>query len=285
LQAACNTGELNAPAAAKPGIVWTDISGRISLDHAGQSRNPSEANAIVEHLGVLLGEQDYQGSIGVMTPFGAQATLLRQLIGKEIPRKLRENADIEIGTAERFQDGERDIILFSPVAGPGLCEGARAFLSHDKKRFNVAIGRTRAAVHVFGNLAFARECGIRHLAVLADNATDPDIAESPGADLDCAWEQRVDAALRARGLNPTPRYPTAGRYLDFALFGEGEIKLDLEVDGRRWHMNSSDRRKIDDMRRDYQLKNLGWRVRRFWVHELEQDMEGCLDQVERDLAG
>ena len=285
LRAARDVVGLNVPATEEPGISWTDVRGRVLLDQAGQPRNRAEAKAIAEHLDVLLRDRDFRGSVGVMTPFNAQAALLKQLIENNFPQELQERAQIEIGTVDKFQDGERDVILFSPVAGPGFSERAHAFLAGDKRRFNIAISRARAVVHVFGNLSFARESGIRHLAILAGRATNPRNAENAENVLGSVWERRVDAALRERGLNPTPQYPTAGRYLDFALFGEGEVKLDLEVDGRRWHMGPDDRRKIDDMRRDYQLRNLGWRVRRFWVHELEQDMERCLDQVERDLSG
>jgi len=285
LRAARGVAGLKAPTAAKPGISWTDVRGRVSLDQAGQSQNHEEAKAVAAHLGLLLCKQDYQGTIGVITPFNAQAALLKRLIDNDIPRELQERVELMIGTVDKFQGGERDVILFSPVAGPGLCQDAHAFLIRDKRRFNAAISRARALAHVFGNLSFARESGIRHLAILADRATNPRVRESPEDVFDITCERRVDTALRARGLDPTPQYPVAGRNLDFALFGEGEIKLDLEMDGRRWHMDPDGGRKIDDMWRDHQLKSLGWRVRRFWIHELQQDMEGCLDQVERDLAG
>ena len=285
LRAARDEAGLKAPAVAKPGIFWTDVSGRVSLDRAGQSQNHEEAKAIARHLDVLLREQDYQGSIGVITPFNAQAALLKRLIDSDFPRELQERAELKVGTVDMFRGEELDVILFSPVAGPGLCEDARAFLLRDKRRFNVAISRTQAVMHVFGNSSFARQSGIRYLAILANKAAKPRVRENTGYAFNSTWQRRVDAALRARGLNPTPQRPAAGRYLDFALFGEGQIKLKIEVDGQRWHMDADDRRKIDDTRRDHNLKSLGWRVRRFCVHELEQDLEGCLDQVERDLAG
>jgi very-short-patch-repair endonuclease len=285
LRVACDVAGLKVPAAADPGISWTDVRGRVSLDQAGQSRNHEEAKAIAAHLRWLLGEQDYQGSIGVIAPFNAQVALLRRLIDNDPPREQQQRAELKIATVDRFRGEMRDIILFSPVAGPGLCQDGREFLIRDKPCFNVAISRARALAHVFGDLSFARDSGIRHLAGLAESATKPGVSESPGDVFDITWERRIDAALRARGLDPNPQYPVAGRNLDFALFGDGEIKLDLEVDGGRSNMDPDGGRKIGDMWRDHQLKSMGWRVRRFWVHELQRDMERCLDQVERDLAG
>lgn len=285
LRATRDLADLKVPAGVKPGIAWTDVRGCVSLDQAGQPQNHEEAKAIAAHLDALLSEHDYQGTIGVIAPFNAQVALLKRLIDNEVPRDLQERAELKIATVDKFQGGERDVILFSPVAAPGLTQGGRTFLVRDKRRFNVAISRARAVAHVFGNLSFARESGIRHLAILADRATNPRVRKNPEDIFDSIWERRVDAALRARGLKATPQYPIAGRYLDFALFGVGDVKLDLEVDGRQWHMDPDGMRKVDDIWRDHQLKGLGWRVRRFWVHELEQDLEGCLDQVERDLAG
>jgi very-short-patch-repair endonuclease len=48
-------------------------------------------------------------------------------------------------------------------------------------------------------------------------------------------------------------------------------------------MTTDGGRKRSDLWRDHQLRSMGWGVRRFWVDELNKDMEGCLDLVERDL--
>ena len=109
-------------------------------------------------------------------------------------------------------------------------------------------------------------------------------AQTLHALFDSEWERIMAHALAARGLAFTPQYPLAGRRLDFALFGNGGIKLDLEVDGRLWHEDIDGNRKLDDHWRDHQMRTLGWRVRRFWVDEIRRDMEHCLDLIERDLS-
>jgi very-short-patch-repair endonuclease len=117
--------------------------------------------------------------------------------------------------------------------------------------------------------------------MLADRATRP--AGSPVRGVDSKWERRVHEALQARGLDPKPQYPLGSRQLDFALF-RNEVKLDLEVDGRKWHTGAGGERKVSDRLRDRELIAKGWKVRRFWVDELARDMEGCIDVVERDLG-
>ena len=60
--------------------------------------------------------------------------------------------------------------------------------------------------------------------------------------------------------------------------------MDVEVDGRRWHADPDGNRKLSDRLRDRALIALGWKIRRFWVHELADNMENCLDVIERDLG-
>lgn len=135
---------------------------------------------------------------------------------------------------------------------------------------------------VIGDLSYARKCGIRHIEFLAKCATTPWSPHRP-QQFDSDWERRLDTAMRSRGLDPIPQYPVGTRYLDFALDPDG-VKLDIEVDGRQWHTDASGGRKVSDRLRDAELRSRGWRVLRLWVHELEADMEGCLDRIELEIA-
>jgi len=204
-------------------------------------------------------------------------------IRARLPASLLERADFRAATVDGFQGQERDLILFSPCLGKTSAQSAVSFVQKDWRRLNVAISRAKAVAHVFGDLDFARSNKVRSLARLAAIATEPRKRSGEGV-FDSEWERRVFHALKERGLDPIPQYDIAGRRLDFALFGRGDVKLDLEVDGRRWHQDADGNRKIFDIWRDHQLKSMGWRVRRFWVDELARDMEACLDLIERDLS-
>jgi very-short-patch-repair endonuclease len=55
--------------------------------------------------------------------------------------------------------------------------------------------------------------------------------------------------------------------------------LDIEVDGESVHRTAGGGRKDDDYWRDLQLQSLGWKVSRFWVYELREDMPRCVQSI------
>ncbi len=276
LRVAANQDEMRVPTTSRPGLHWTHVPPAPQLDHGCGNVSTAETRAIVTHLEELLLKQDYDGSVGVVSPFRPQVAALAEAITACIPGHRRLAANLRVGTVDAFQGQERDIILFSPVVHNLIAPSAIAFLQKDWRRFNVAISRARAVAHVFGDLEFARRGAVRRLRSLAARATEPRQAPAEGV-FDSTWERRVYEALRTRGLDPKPQYEIAGRRLDFAVFGAGSTKLDIEVDGRRWHQDIDGNRKLDDHWRDHQLRSLGWKVRRFWVDELDMDLESCLD--------
>jgi very-short-patch-repair endonuclease len=281
LQTSHDPRGLVVPAGAKPGIAWEDVPAP-AVPQAGNV-NHAEVSAIVRHLRKLLVDDEYGGSIGVITPFRAQVLALENAIAAAIGQPKRTACDLKVGTVDGFQGQERDLILFSPCVGPRSPQSGMTFFQRDTRRLNVAISRARAVAIVFGDMDFARTGQSKALGKLAAMATEPRTRRGEGV-FDSDWERKVYHALKERGLDPQPQHEIAGRRLDFALFGANGTKLDLEVDGRRWHESPDGRRKTSDLWRDHQLKSLGWRIRRFWVDELSRDMEGCLDRVEQDLS-
>lgn len=272
---------IRPPRDQKPGIAWTHVPGP-SFAQQGNV-NPAEAEAIAAHVRLLLVEQGYAGSVGVISPFRPQVQAIEAAVRRVVPVQKLEGAELRVATVDGFQGQERDVILFSPCLSANSALSAVTFVQKDLRRLNVAISRARAVAHVFGDLDYARSAKVRALARLAAVATEPRRTVGEGV-FDSEWERRVFHALTERGLDPKPQQEIAGRRLDFALFGKSGVKLDLEVDGRHWHQDADGRRKMSDHWRDHQLQSLGWRVRRFWVDELSKDMEACLDLVERDLS-
>jgi very-short-patch-repair endonuclease len=102
---------------------------------------------------------------------------------------------------------------------------------------------------------------------------------------DSPWEERLFHALEAGGIKCVSQFPVAGRRLDLAWFEPGGPRVDIEVDGDRYHRDPNGLRKIDDLWRDHQLRGLGWEVIRFWVYELRENIDGCVERVRRAIGG
>jgi len=84
------------------------------------------------------------------------------------------------------------------------------------------------------------------------------------------------------GIQAIPQYPVAGRFLDLGVLSP--IKLDIEVDGEGCHRTAGGGRKDDDVWRDEQMMSHGWKICRFWVYQLKEDMDGCVAKVLRLLS-
>jgi very-short-patch-repair endonuclease len=108
-------------------------------------------------------------------------------------------------------------------------------------------------------------------------STHPDGERGKGPPYQSPWEERLAEALRKAGINVVPQYPIAGRFLDLAILTPK--KVDVEVDGETVHRTAGGGRKDDDYWRDLQLQSLGWRVCRFWVYELREDLALCTEKV------
>jgi very-short-patch-repair endonuclease len=268
------------PSGYKPGLAWHDVHGRAAREDGGNV-NYAEADAIVRVLTEMIRERQFTGSIGVLSPFNTQVALLMRRIRAALTEAEHAAIDLRVSTIDKFQGGEADVILFSLVISEGAHQAALTFYRRERRLLNVTISRARALCLVFGDKAYVQRSGINALLFLAEMS---ERGPRPRPPFESEWERRLYAGLKRRGLDPIPQYPVGSRYLDFVLDPEGR-KLDLEVDGRRWHADPDGNRKASDRLRDRELIARGWAVRRFWVHELAEDMEKCLDLVERDLNG
>jgi superfamily I DNA and/or RNA helicase len=261
----------------RPGLDWHDVRGRAGREDGGNV-NHDEAEAIVQLLTGMIRERSFEGSIAVLSPFNAQVGLLQRRLRAALTEA--ELRGIRVSTIDRAQGSEADVVLFSTVVAAGIHAGALTFYERERRRLNVAISRARALCLVVGDRAFARASRIGSLAYLAEAV---ERRPKPRGEFDSEWERRLHAALKRRGIDSFPQYPVGSRSLDLAIEPEGQ-RLDVEVDGRRWHTDADGNRKLADHLRDQELTARGWRVRRFWVHELAADMEKCVDIVERELG-
>jgi very-short-patch-repair endonuclease len=273
---------LKPPARQRVGCHWTDITGPI--ESAGKGAvSQSEAQAIVDHLFQLIETEGYKGTLGVVTPFKKQAELIRRKVEAKLPLEKIRNANLLVDTAHKFQGDARDVVLISLCYSNNMPRGAAWFLGEGQEWLNVAVSRARAVCHIFGNRAAAEGSSIPHIRKLARHLSRsgaPVLNQMPV--FESPWERKLYEALKQVGIETITQYPLAGRRLDLAII-KGDIRLDIEVDGETYHRDPDGFRKTSDLWRDHVVSGLGWRVCRFWVYELRENMEKCVERIEREL--
>jgi very-short-patch-repair endonuclease len=259
--------------------------------------NEIEAKAVVRELERLGIEQGYSGTVGVVTPFRAQANRIRDLVNAHPHASLLLNKlELLIDTVHKFQGDERDVMIFSPVVSTGIADGAVGFLRKTDNLFNVAITRARAALIVVGDPAAAKNAGIDYLSAFANyvenlernprqqpggpggTCSGPDYPPVAKPELVSDWERVFYRQLWEAGLRPIPQYAEEKFLLDFALCAESG-KLDIEVDGERYHRDWNGELLRRDQLRNMRLIELGWDVMRFWVYQLRDEMPACVQRV------
>jgi very-short-patch-repair endonuclease len=296
LRIATKYDRLRRPASGGPAVRWIPVQGHVVRPGTG-ALNEIEARAVVAELERLCIQQGYAGTVGVVTPFRAQANRIRDLVNAHQHAALLLNKlELLIDTVHKFQGDERDVMIFSPVVSKGIADGAVGFLKKTDNLFNVAITRARAALIVVGDPAAAKNAGVSYLSHFANyveglgkdprqhsdrqaTCSGPDYPHVSKPELVSDWERLFYRHLWQSGLRPIPQYAEEKFLLDFALFADGR-KLNIEVDGERYHRDWNGELLRRDQLRNMRLIELGWDVMRFWVYQLRDQMPACLERVQ-----
>lgn len=281
-----------------PVVRWIDVPGEVTRPPDGGAVNVIEAEAVVGELRRVVLEQGYEGSVGVVSPFRAHAVRIKDII--EHDRVLKRELDTRgfiADTVHKFQGDERDLMIFSPVISRGAHKGAYLFLRNNPNLFNVAVTRARAALVVVGDRSAAHDSGVDYLSrfseyvlevdsqrpaeeeVSAQHDLGPTFPQHLDSDVVSPWEKQLYEALHRAGIPSVPQHPVEAYRLDLAVFHAGR-RLDIEVDGERFHRAWNGELARRDQLRTQRLIELGWDVRRFWVYEVRDDIESCVARVQ-----
>jgi len=278
-------------------VRWLNVSGKVIRPPNGSAVNEKEARTVVEELERIVLRQGYKGTIGVVSPFRAQALRIRDLVfqNESLAQRLL-NMDFLSYTVDGFQGDERDLIIFSPVISSGITSGAMTFLRSRPNLFNVAVTRARAALVVTGDKQAALDSGVEYLSRFAKYVEElgsrrqqsavevaelgPDYPLVAHPERVSEWEEVLYKALFRAGLRPIPQYEVEKYDLDFALF-DGERRLNIEVDGERYHRNWDGELCRHDQIRNQRLIELGWDVMRFWVYQVRDDLDSCVLRIRK----
>ncbi|MHB8877571.1 MAG: AAA domain-containing protein [Myxococcaceae bacterium] len=129
-----------------PPLLFLDTAGKGFEESAAPGteslRNEGEAELVAARARELVAAGLDPRELGVITPYRAQASLLRE--------RLEDLPDVEVDTVDAFQGREKDAVLVSLVrSNPGQEVG---FLA-DLRRMNVAITRAKRHLFVVGDSA------------------------------------------------------------------------------------------------------------------------------------
>lgn len=286
LRVATNENDLNLPIGTKPGIHWTEISSTVVSAGGSGCVAEAEVDAVYELVKNILVENNFRGSLGIVTPFRQQQKRLHDKIyDGEISFDIINQSKLVVDTVHGFQGDEKDVMIFSLCAGPDMPRGSLHFIREKSNLFNVAVSRARAVIHVVGNKHWAINCGIDHIVKLAQpvNHKSIDTKKGPWSPHESPWEKILFDALMKKGIEAIPQYPASGRRLDLALINnETNLKIDIEVDSDTYHRNPDGSRKKDDTWRDIYLMGMGWKVMRFWVYNLRDNLDKCVSKIENE---
>lgn len=294
LRVATKYSRLRPPTGGEPAVRWVNVRGRTIRPASGGAMNEAEAQRVVAEIDRLLAD-GYRGSIGVVSPFRAQVNRIREILSRQQrPSHVNAEAEILIDTVHRFQGDERDVMLFSPVVSTDAPPTAVGFLRGTPNLFNVAVTRARAALVVVGDQSAALSSGVEYLARFAAYVGNLDGQEmpEPKPEMDFGpeypvvtrpdrvsdWERLFYRAMYRAGVRLIPQYSVEKYDLDFALV-RGDRRLNIEIDGERYHRNWDGELCRRDEIRNQRLMELGWDVMRFWVYQVRDDLARCIDAV------
>jgi len=126
-------------------VAFVPVQSGIEMDDGVSKLNEAEAAAACDAVAALLaGGQCTVSDIAVVTPYAAQARLIRRMT-----RQLtRAPPYVEVSSTDGFQGREKEAVVFSAVRSNSY--GTVGFVS-DWRRVNVSFTRARRALIVIGN--------------------------------------------------------------------------------------------------------------------------------------
>ncbi len=279
LRIATDYSRLQSPNNGKPilGMQWMNVKGKTIRPENGGAYNLQEAEGVIRILRRLALELEFEGSIGVTTPFHLQAEMISKALehDSELRNHLELHNKILIDTVHKFQGDERDVIVFSPVVSDGTMSQSLMFLKSTGNLFNVAITRARALLVTVGDKKYCKKCGVSYLEHFAEYTCGEDTPVESSE-----WEHILQKALSDAGIPVSAQYHVDKYYLDLVLFYKGK-KLDIEVDGAMYHQTWTGELCYKDQLRNQALMREGWDVIRFWVQQVRDQLPWCVEQVKK----
>ncbi len=274
--------------------------------------NMAEAQAVVdfvvEHCRTNGTRKE---SLGIVTFNVQQQNLIEDLMDiarREDPNlepyfsKQKGQEEIFVKNLENVQGDERDIIIFSTTFG--LDDVGKMSLNfgpinsaNGPRRLNVAVTRSRLAMHVFTSIrpelldtSRTTSLGVRHLKEFLDYAENGisairHFAGERGEGADSPFEDSVADALRRKGWEIHHQIGCGGYRIDLGVVhpdAPGTYLAGVECDGASYHSGATARDR--DRLRQHKLEELGWKLQRIWSTDWWRRPDVALEHLHRSLA-
>lgn len=161
-------------------------------------------------------------SIGVVSPFRAQADALEEMLIERFSVDEIRRLGLRVGTVHTFQGNERDVVVMSFALSPSDGATSRRFVE-DPNLFNVLVTRARKKAIVVTSLA--PDAG----GLLGTYLTHAGERPSPPESVPVAmpWAGDLAAELERNGLRVRVGYPV-GRWAIDVCIGDGDDAVALE---------------------------------------------------------
>lgn len=122
------------------------------IDDCGEQTSDKEAEFITEVVENYLKYGLPASEIAVLSPFRAQAANIRRVIRKNEYIKEEEYQQIAVDTIDKMQGQEREVIIFSLVAGDIEYMTEMADFLYNPNKLNVAFSRAKSKLIIVGNI-------------------------------------------------------------------------------------------------------------------------------------
>jgi len=129
---------------------FIDVKGNESIENSS-FKNPEEANEVMSIIENLMLRKIKPEQIGVICPYGSQATFIRDKLST-----LVDCNKLKIASIDGFQGNEKDYIIISMTRTN--TESLSGFF-HDPRRVSVALTRAKYGLIIIGNLNSFRGMG------------------------------------------------------------------------------------------------------------------------------
>ncbi|WP_434445129.1 AAA domain-containing protein [Lentzea sp. E54] len=239
---------------------------RVDGERTSKGVNQAEVDAVLTHVRkrVAAGVR----SIGVVTPFRAQADVLEEALLSELTLDEITTGGVRVGTVHGVQGSEFDEVVISLAADAK--PGAWRFVN-DRNLLAVLTTRARRQVHVITSAP-------EPPGLIGEYLRHADIAptETAGIDPPDSWTASLAAELRTAGLTVRTGYPVGQWRVDLVV-GEKEDAVAVETrphpEGVQAHLA-----------RWRALSHAGWRVHDAFASRFGDDPARAAVELAQELG-